>query len=1628
MSRNLKKTLITVLFVVFILCMFMACAKTASVPGKLDYGDADLSGENSAGLEAAAQYTVRYKNGSISVGDVMPFYENGVYSFFYLADGAGISNHPVYRVDTTDFINFTDRGEALPAGESTAQDSMIGTGSIVKANNDYYFFYTGFKKDTPEAVMVAKSSGNLDNFQKIDGFVMRAADIPGCDLQEWDFRDPEAFFEDGHFVLLVSARRDGKPVIAKFTVSEDLRDITYDGVIFSDTRLGANVLECSDLFEIDGKWYLTYSVQDTLNGGADGSDAVNVNVGTNGRMFYAVSDNKYGPFSSIYNSALESHVFYAGKTAQDGERTYLAGWVRNKGSNVGWNYSWGGNLCIHELTANSDGSLSVSAPTSVYDYYSVERELDEALKTYNGYDLILEDKTYHTVSKEYSSYLLTAKVSFDDDVKEFGFALAVSSQTAGIMEITLVPGADKVRSGMVGTQELSSGYVNLVSGREYDLALLTEGSVVTLYIDNTVAYTSRIRNIGNKNIAVFAKDGNVSFSDFHIYTASDYADNLNLGGRLTSDGLTGAVNGFDLAAGQSRKFVYTAEEDNFTEYNIALYSDKNIKVTVNVNGAEESSHTVSAGKLTMLAGGGYIAKGNTAEFIISSEEAAQVLMNLGVGTDKKNEEKSATTEIYGDGAAEFTAGKAGVYSFVASAYISDLSGLPVFTAGNGKAAFENDKNLVTIRGGVYLAAGEKLVGSVIYRQFTADTDGAQVCLAVREGGGEYVSGIGTLVSAISSPEIILVSETVPDLSGDFEISYDRGMGVEMNGEVFGEQGKNGFIYAYGKEADELYPMSEYNTNGEIWEYRHKAPEVNDALEIKADYMKQGGGYVTAVVWTSPADGHIDYRAEYRSNSGVVQVKVLRNRTVLYDAVLKDGNNVAVAELFGIEVKQGDYLILSVRSAGNPAGTSDGNYYLRIGEGNPGAENVEYDPNATLIADYAYDFNTVSQGIYGWQYLSVGYTWDGGERPTDVNELTLNDGVWGNSGTGIDADGVVRGNNVAIGYVNEWDKEITVHFTGKITVAGTPASDVWVRAHVLRTDGSQYQLFGRGFASSTEIKTAAKLNKGDRVMFIFFDNNNGCTVSLKVGCYDEGQVDEAGLAAEIAAAEQITNDDGKYTAESFAALGAALSEAKDVSVTGMTYLELRDVIDGLRTAVSGLMLDTAAAKSELNYQIERARAYLNAEAFMSGSAAEITSQLDAATAVYNDDSKTSQEIIAATAVLKNYLDTVVIKITALADSFGGQGDGGFIYLRSNVSYDGGFHVTDCSELMYSETNQRYEDGELYVSVDKMYISGATLAFRNYSGDTKEFVFNGQATYLGGGSNGAALAYVKMNADGTFTTLSDWHPYSSSASLSISERITLEAGAAFMLVLRDNAGDDTLTGITLEVGTTSAEMDISKTLLSDYIVSVSGINNDDGIYTADSYAAFASAKTAAEGVNVKSDADEGEIYRALTELKAAYKGLAKANAKTSADYTEVIAENSPWKVYQTGINWEPARLNGINDGNLYSYESGALINGTNTVSTGDNALTVGIEGGIAFVFEIEKTGSYTISGTYTGETRGDGRIFKQTNGSGEYLEETSAGWIGTDESFNKTYTLNAGDRIAIQFDGAVNAQISFSITLN
>ncbi|MBQ3651016.1 MAG: hypothetical protein II959_01140, partial [Clostridia bacterium] len=75
------------------------------------------------------------------VGDTMPYYEDGTYYIYYLKEGGDSYNHSIYLATTTDFVTYTEKDDVvLEASRAGGQDGWIGTGSVVKVKDTYYFF------------------------------------------------------------------------------------------------------------------------------------------------------------------------------------------------------------------------------------------------------------------------------------------------------------------------------------------------------------------------------------------------------------------------------------------------------------------------------------------------------------------------------------------------------------------------------------------------------------------------------------------------------------------------------------------------------------------------------------------------------------------------------------------------------------------------------------------------------------------------------------------------------------------------------------------------------------------------------------------------------------------------------------------------------------------------------------------------------------------------------------------------------------------------------------------------------------------------------------------------------------------------------------------------------------------------------------------------------------------------------------------------------------------------------------------------------------------------------------------------------------------------------------------------
>ena len=434
------------------------------------------------------------------VGDTMPYYEDGTYYIYYLKESGDSYNHSIYLTTTKDFVTYDEQDKVvLEANRSGGQDGWIGTGSVVKVKETYYFFYTGHSfSDTAEykeKIMLAKSSG-LTSFEKVADFEI----IPPAELgQKNDFRDPQAYYDatTDTITLTVTASQSNKARILKYTLSGDLKNVQYDGIIFTDEPGQFWNLECSDTFKLGEKYYITYSGQDDT-------------------LWYAVSDTPYGPYGEP--TRLDGKLFYAAKHVDNGTDYYMVGWARRSESVSSTQdvNGWAGNLAVQKLVQNADGSLALAPVDAICAQYTARRELlveTDAAEMAAG-----SAYQYLPLANVYEAYLLTGKIKFEKS-GTFGFAFDYNGREDKDKFVTFSP-----KSGTIslqfnkGTTLITETAAPIEAGREYAFTLVQEGSVATLYLDGIAALTVRLYGVTGKPIKLFTENNTVTVSELKQYT------------------------------------------------------------------------------------------------------------------------------------------------------------------------------------------------------------------------------------------------------------------------------------------------------------------------------------------------------------------------------------------------------------------------------------------------------------------------------------------------------------------------------------------------------------------------------------------------------------------------------------------------------------------------------------------------------------------------------------------------------------------------------------------------------------------------------------------------------------------------------------------------------------------------------------------------------------------------------------------------------------------------------------------------------------------------------------------------------------------------------------------------------
>lgn len=447
------------------------------------------------------------------VGDPMPFFDPVAKDFkvMYLQDyrpNQPVTYHPIWGVKTSDAASYESLGELIPCGSATELDAAIGTGSTIYNDGTYYTFYTAHSPNPAttsginEAVMLATSK-DFKNWEKNRELLITGGDT----YSNSDFRDPFVFKgDDNKFHMIISTRLNGKGVLAEY-ISDNLLDWQSAGVFM--TMMWDRFYECPDLFKMGDWWYLIYSEQH------DAIRRVQYFKGHTLEELKACTANDAGIWPDSKEGFLDSRGLYAGKTASNGTDRYIWGWcaTRAGSSNIG-NADWAGNLVAHKLVQHSDGTLSLGEVPAIAKLLAQENSEGNFTLSEGQSKLLSRLGTENRIS-------FVVKTSSPWD--KFGVSFARGSDSEKYYSIILNPENESVRKinyeeeGGIGFVPNTDGYnFNTPMDGEYNITIITDNSVMTMYVNETVAYTTRVYGTARNCWSINCYSGNIEVSNLKI--------------------------------------------------------------------------------------------------------------------------------------------------------------------------------------------------------------------------------------------------------------------------------------------------------------------------------------------------------------------------------------------------------------------------------------------------------------------------------------------------------------------------------------------------------------------------------------------------------------------------------------------------------------------------------------------------------------------------------------------------------------------------------------------------------------------------------------------------------------------------------------------------------------------------------------------------------------------------------------------------------------------------------------------------------------------------------------------------------------------------------------------------------
>lgn len=463
--------------------------------------------------------------------DVIPFYRDGRFHLFFLLDWRDVARHgeglPWFQVSTTDFVHFVEHGEMLARGTKDEQDLTVCTGSVAQGEGKYHIWYAGDNpawkaKGKPQEAAMHAVSDDLLHWTKVpeDSF-----NAPSDLYDRDDWRDPFVFRneEAGEYWMLVAARTKTGPSRRRgctaLCVSKDLKKWDVREPLYAPGLY--RIHECPDMFKMGDWWYLVFS---------EYTDLI--------RTRYRMSRSSKGPWTTPEDDCFDGRALYAAKTASDGQHRYLFGWDPTRAGNKDYGtWDWGGNLVVHELKQEADGTLSVHLPATIDAAFSkplaapfpftwgnvkVDGNQVEVAATEPG------ELSFACAASDVmpDRCKIEAQVEFDEGTRGCGIMLRTSDDLDSSYYIRLEPKRNRmvfdcwprVTPGppVGGHLQGLERWIKLEPGVPVDLKIIVADSIAVVYVNNRIAMSLRMYDLPVGRWGLFANGGSARFRNIKI--------------------------------------------------------------------------------------------------------------------------------------------------------------------------------------------------------------------------------------------------------------------------------------------------------------------------------------------------------------------------------------------------------------------------------------------------------------------------------------------------------------------------------------------------------------------------------------------------------------------------------------------------------------------------------------------------------------------------------------------------------------------------------------------------------------------------------------------------------------------------------------------------------------------------------------------------------------------------------------------------------------------------------------------------------------------------------------------------------------------------------------------------------